>query len=144
MAKQDRNIPLVDFGKYLEGEQEDKDKIAQEIFKACTQYGFVYISGCENLINSSSSMFDLAHKFFNQTEEEKKKVARGSQHDDVMGYVFVGGESLSNSDIDGQTTPSQKKTDLKETWSMYQDTSKFPNRFPDNIPGFEKKSYGIF
>ena len=82
-----KQIPLIDFGPFLNGADEDRQKVALEIGNACRNVGFFYLSNhgvSESLIER---VYDHAKQFFAQPIEDKMKIYIGScPHENNRGY----------------------------------------------------------
>eukprot|EP00026_Physarum_polycephalum_P012929 Phypoly_transcript_13280.p1 GENE.Phypoly_transcript_13280~~Phypoly_transcript_13280.p1 ORF type:complete len:340 (+),score=40.77 Phypoly_transcript_13280:77-1021(+) len=139
-------IPVVDFAGFLHGSQDEKLRVANEIFTAFETVGFVYLKNYTEITEKSKHIFELSKKFFALPESEKLKVSRGKHPDDVLGYIPFGAEGLSNDDIDPKNGVQAKPTtDAKESYQMYNESMvpPFKNRWPE-IPGFREKMEDFF
>ena len=103
-------IPLIDISPFLNGDIEDKRKVAEAVDIACKNIGFLIVTGhgvSETLI---SNMYKVSAEYFALPVWEKKSLKMPP--DRYRGYTPMGSESLASS-LD-QETPS----DLKESFSI--------------------------
>lgn len=130
-------IPIIDFGSFINGTDEDRKKISLEIGNACKDIGFFYISNHGISKTLIENVFQQAERFFSQTIEEKMKIYIGScPYGNNRGYTPMLEEKLS------------PKGDLKEGFDIALELSENdpdriernaylygPNFWPDNLPG---------
>lgn len=124
-----KKVPIIDVSPFLEGTPEGKQKVAEEVGRACRDIGFLVITGhgvADALIQQT---YDTSKAFFDLPEEEKMKVERPAP-DQVRGYSPLMGEGLSYS-LDEKTPP-----DLKESFSIG------PVNVPANDPYFHGPEAG--
>jgi isopenicillin N synthase-like dioxygenase len=98
-------IPVIDFAPFLQGGQADQQAVAEQIYAACRDLGFMYLSNhgipqslLDQLLRQSKLFFDLP-------TEVKEKVARSPKTN--CGYIGFQKERLN---------PSQPG-DLKEAFN---------------------------
>jgi isopenicillin N synthase-like dioxygenase len=65
------SLPIIDFGKWQGGSAEDKQRIAQELAKACKQVGFVYIINHGVRDDLLDEAFGWSKRLFDLPEEKK-------------------------------------------------------------------------
>lgn len=97
------NIPIVDMGPYLEGTDEGRQKVAQEIYKAAHEVGFTYLTNFGMSPDMLEAAFAVAYSLFNSDEKHKVPFNVDLNH----GYGKMQGEALDPS----------KPADLKETFT---------------------------
>ena len=103
-------ISLIDISPFLNGDIEDKRKVAEAVDIACKNIGFLIVTGhgvSETLI---SNMYKVSAEYFALPVWEKNSLKMPP--DRYRGYTPMGSESLASS-LD-QETPS----DLKESFSI--------------------------
>ncbi|KAJ5432943.1 uncharacterized protein N7458_012099 [Penicillium daleae] len=157
------NIPVIDFSSVDSTSPEERQKLAQTVFDACSQVGFFYIRNHgipETLVNG---IHDAARHFFDLPEEEKMKFYIGNSQVSIKypmkfrGYSPIGGEKSTGTEDD--PVPEEEATGvLSEAfdigYEVVMDSTKpknavLPpdpyelygdNQWPDEktIPGFSK------
>jgi len=139
-------IPVVDFVPFV---QNHTKEVAKEVFDAFQKVGFVYLK-YPQLVEKAQEVFLQASIFFSQPLEEKMKVKRGDHPEDVLGYIPVGAEKLSNNDVDEKGSlvelkhSTDEKIDHKESFQIYSNTiTSFENRWPD-LPGFKETMINFY
>ena len=68
-----QSIPSIDINSFLNGTDEERDKIGRLVDEICSQVGFLKIKNhCieEKIIND---MWSVSEEFFSNTENEKNK-----------------------------------------------------------------------
>jgi len=91
-------IPIVDFSAF----ETEKEIIAGQINKACTQHGFFYIAGHGVPVSLQQSLETLSQRFFQLPEKQKMEIAMYKAGSAWRGYFPLNGELTSG------------KPDLKE------------------------------
>lgn len=131
-------IPLIDFGRFLNGNKEERLNVSKEIGDACRKIGFFYISNHGIPSSTIADVYEQAKRFFSQSIEEKQKLYIGScPYENNRGYTPFYEEKLS------------LKGDLKEGFDLAMELPSDdpdrvlrgaklygPNFWPDNLPGF--------
>ncbi|EGC37455.1 hypothetical protein DICPUDRAFT_30237 [Dictyostelium purpureum] len=87
-------LPIIDIS--LMKDDSQRDKIADEIEKACREFGFFYISGHGISQDLIQRLEDLSKKFFALKEEIKMKWRMELAEKAWRGYFIVGGEYTSD------------------------------------------------
>lgn len=106
----DKGIPVIDIGPFSDGSAAGKRAVARAVDDACTDLGFLIVSGHgvpEALIEE---MRAVSRAFFDRPLEEKLRLKMPP--DRYRGYIGLGHEALANS-LDQATPP-----DLKESFSI--------------------------
>jgi isopenicillin N synthase-like dioxygenase len=67
-------IPLIDFGCFLNGNEEDRKRVSLEIGDACRNVGFFYLSNHGVSSSLIERLYEQAERFFSQSIEEKMKL----------------------------------------------------------------------
>ncbi|CAF0835749.1 unnamed protein product [Adineta ricciae] len=136
-------IPLIDFGPFLHGTDEDRQHVADQIGEVCHNVGFFYLSNHDVPSSLVERVYKEAERFFAQSIEEKMKLYIGScPYKNNRGYTPMLEEKLS------------PKGDLKEGFDLAMElpaddqdrtdrdaTLYGPNFWPENLPGFRECIY---
>ncbi|MCT2398797.1 isopenicillin N synthase family dioxygenase [Novosphingobium mangrovi (ex Huang et al. 2023)] len=69
------DIPIIDFGRFLNGNAEDRTDIAEQISDACRRIGFFYIVNHGVPESLRQAVLSEARSFFNRPFEEKMQCA---------------------------------------------------------------------
>ena len=138
-------IPLIDFARFTQGDDRDRQQVAQDIYAACHDVGFLYLrhSGLES--HRIRQAFAASEDFFNLPPAVKQQVA-WSHASSNRGYIGVERESLD------PTRPS----DLKEAFNLGKerspaelaarpdDPSVQPNQWPADLPEFRTTMMAVY
>ncbi len=111
-------IPVIDIAPFTQGGAAGHQAVAQAVDRACTDLGFLIISGhgvAETLVDD---MRAVSRQFFDLPVDEKMRLRMPP--DRYRGYIAFGHEALANS-LDQASPP-----DLKESFSIG------PSDFPDD------------
>jgi isopenicillin N synthase-like dioxygenase len=86
-------IPLVDFAPFLTGTAVDRQQVAQEIYTACHEVGFMYLlnSGIPDAL--TDRLFTATQEFFNLPEGVKQQSPRSDATN--CGYIGIQQERLN-------------------------------------------------
>lgn len=110
-------IPIIDMGPFLNGSQEDRVRVANEIGKACEEIGFFVVKNfgvdpqiIDNAWKSSADFFDLPH--------DEKILLQKPQDEYPFGYSEIGGEVLSDGKAKETNATTESHPDLKEMFSV--------------------------
>ena len=139
-------IPLIDFGRFRNGNRQDRLDIAKQIGKACREIGFFYISNHGIGESTIENVYEQARIYFDQSIEEKMKLFIGScPYENNRGYTPIHEEKLS------------LKGDLKEGFDLAlelpaDDHDRIvnhaqlyrPNVWPENLADFRRIIYDEF
>ncbi|MEO0349122.1 MAG: 2-oxoglutarate and iron-dependent oxygenase domain-containing protein [Cyanobacteria bacterium P01_A01_bin.15] len=106
------NIPIIDFSLFLTGSSKDRQQVAQEIFQACHQVGFLYLKNHGIPQTAIVQAFEQSHVFFGLSLAEKQRLAWSSAHSN-QGYIGVEQERLDEA----------QPGDLKEAFNITQEFS---------------------
>jgi len=136
-------IPLIDFGPFLQGDAAARRAVAKAIGRACEEIGFFYIRNHgvdpklrDATIAEMKRFFALA-----QAEKEKISVRNSPVH---RGYYGSGEENLD-------PAKQQRGGDLKEGVNIGRDLGPDdsdvmagtplhgPNQWPENLPGWKEQ-----
>ncbi|EXJ90183.1 hypothetical protein A1O1_03282 [Capronia coronata CBS 617.96] len=137
-------IPLVDFGRYLHGSEDEQKACVDEIMKGFTTSGFIYV---QNSGLDPREAFQWSEKFFALPAEEKQKYPN---HDSEAnrGYSGMGVEKVTNADLTKEENIEELRKifpDIKESLEIGSEApwgypeKPYENHFPEHlIPGFSK------
>ncbi len=106
------DIPLVDFSAFLRDDPQGQRQGAAEIYRACHQIGFLYLTNHGIPQSSIDQTFRRSQRFFALPLEEKQTLAWSNEFSN-RGYVGLERERLD------ETQPG----DLKEAFNMGQEVS---------------------
>jgi isopenicillin N synthase-like dioxygenase len=123
------SVPTIDLAPYLEGTASGKARVAAEVGRACTDIGFLSVTGHGVPNDLIEKTYSVSRAFFDLPLAEKTKYDR-PRLDWVRGYSMVGGEGLSYS-LDNPTPP-----DLKESLTIG------PVSVPEHDPYFHGAAAG--
>ena len=87
-------IPLIDFGPFLNGTTVDQQRVADEIGDACRNVGFFYLINHGVSQSLLDRVFAQSKRFFAMPVEEKMKL-RKPHSDFVTGYNELYREKIS-------------------------------------------------
>ena len=96
------NLAIIDMGPYREGGKEGRNKVAQEIYDAAHNVGFLYLKNFGMSEYLLETAFSVAKSLFLSDEKTKVPFSAILNH----GYTTMKGEALDPS----------KPADLKETF----------------------------
>jgi isopenicillin N synthase-like dioxygenase len=129
-------IPLIDFGRFLDGTPEERRAVADEIVHASALIGFFYLTGHGVSEALRAKVFERSAQFFHLPMTEKKALEATQAWN--RGYIFGGGKEQLDANtrtfeqyrIQREFDPADP--DLQRDDPMYQ-----PNRWPQQLPGFD-------
>ncbi len=130
MSVEKAEIPVVDFGKFLKGDEADRKACAGELVAAFKKYGFAYVVNHGVSKELCESLRKETVKFFQLPLEEKMKLAWTSPESN-RGYSPIGQEKL---DL------SRPENDSKESFNIGKEgDALFPNQWPSEaqLPAFK-------
>jgi isopenicillin N synthase-like dioxygenase len=103
-------IPIIDIGPFRNGSEPERRAVADAVDKACSELGFLLVSGHGIPLGLVDDMRRVSTAFFERPAEEKLRYRMPP--DRYRGYIAYGNEALAYS-LDEQTPP-----DLKESFSI--------------------------
>ena len=112
------HIPVIDIAPYFSGNEAARRRVAEAVDGACTDLGFLIVSGHGVPDSLIGDMRRVSKAFFDLPLEEKQALAMPP--DRYRGYIAFGNEALAYS-LDEESPP-----DLKESFSIG------PFDFPDD------------
>jgi isopenicillin N synthase-like dioxygenase len=122
-------VPVIDIAPFYDGGREGRNRVGRLIDEACTDIGFLQITGHRVPQDLVSATYDVSKAFFDLPTDAKMQVRRPSP-DQVRGYSPLCDEGLSYS-LD-EVTPG----DLKESLTVG------PVDVPAGDPYFHGKQAG--
>ncbi|MBE7386169.1 MAG: isopenicillin N synthase family oxygenase [Leptolyngbya sp. SIO1E4] len=129
-------IPLIDFAPFLTDDPEGQQHVAQALFRACHEVGFLYLKNHGIPLAAVDRTFEQSHAFFARSLAEKQQVAWVNEESN-RGYVGIERERLD------ETQPG----DLKEAFNVGKevpaevaagDAAIAANRWPPNDAVFRQ------
>ncbi|MEB3210480.1 MAG: 2-oxoglutarate and iron-dependent oxygenase domain-containing protein [Leptolyngbyaceae bacterium] len=137
------DIPIIDFSPFLDDDPEDKQKVAEAIYRACHEVGFMYLKNHGIPEEAIRKAFEQSQHFFALPLDEKKKIAWSNETSN-RGYVGMERERLD------ETKPG----DLKEAFNVGREVSPddlsddeqalVVNQWPDGQGDFKATISGFF
>ncbi|XP_013406541.1 UPF0676 protein C1494.01 isoform X4 [Lingula anatina] len=125
-------IPIIDLKAFditkeeNEVDRKDLEKLANDVFKAFSTIGFVYVKNHGIPQDQIDNIFRLSDEFFAQPQETKDKFIRPMSDPAAIGYIPIGREYFD----------ANKPADLKESFDAVPG-SEYSQYWP-NIPNFEE------
>ncbi|MFW5824141.1 MAG: 2-oxoglutarate and iron-dependent oxygenase domain-containing protein, partial [Marinobacter sp.] len=129
MSESAPEIPVIDFGPFLEGSASSRQAVAMEMRQASREWGFFYLANCGMPEAQLAEAFAASRAFFSLPVEEKNRVAWQNAESN-RGYVGIKRERLD------PTRPG----DLKEAFNLAPEQPEpgAPrNQWPAGQPDFE-------
>ena len=105
------NVPTIDLTPYREGSAAGKMQVATAVGQACTDIGFLVISGHGVAADLVACTYEVSRRFFALPAAQKARLARPAP-DIIRGYSGVGDEGLS------YTLGDAAPPDLKESLTI--------------------------
>ena len=124
------HIPIVDFNGASSDDLADREAVARQIFVACRQSGFFYITGHGIPTTTVDRIFTQARLFFDLSPESKLALHMRNSPSSA-GYEPMGAQRLDSQD---ETTPAAP-ADLKESFYVCRE-------LPVEHPMVERRSRG--
>eukprot|EP00029_Vermamoeba_vermiformis_P010248 TRINITY_DN5341_c0_g1_i1.p1 TRINITY_DN5341_c0_g1~~TRINITY_DN5341_c0_g1_i1.p1 ORF type:complete len:324 (+),score=26.39 TRINITY_DN5341_c0_g1_i1:51-1022(+) len=93
MTSKSINIPIIDFSPFLSENSgtDQRDKVVQQVFEACTTVGFLYAKNIGISEQELGNIFDVSKRFFALPDEVKSTIPWTESN---RGYVKMKGEKL--------------------------------------------------
>ncbi|KAF2458471.1 hypothetical protein BDY21DRAFT_410360 [Lineolata rhizophorae] len=133
-------VPVVDFGPFLDGKGEDKQRVAKEIDNAFKTVGFVCLVNYGIKQEEVDKCFEWSRRFFDLPMESKMLAPHPPTAAHHRGYSGVGLEKASHSDFDEKPHEELRQTpDVKESYEIGNEEDEMqPNIWiPEEVlPGF--------
>ena len=131
-------VPIIDITPLRDGS--DPHKVAQELYKASTGLGFIYIKGPRIPESKINSLRNDGLKFFRAEQELKTEISVSDKHRGWLGY---GGAKMKD----------DAKPDLKESfiWGFEDKLQNIedhpvrgPNQWPSFLPSLQNNALSYF
>jgi isopenicillin N synthase-like dioxygenase len=106
------DIPIIDFAPFVDDAPTGKEQVAQDIYRACHEVGFLYLKNHGIPQAAIDQAFEQSRQFFGLPLAEKQKIAWSSGASN-RGYVGIERERLD------ETKPG----DLKEAFNLGKEVS---------------------
>jgi isopenicillin N synthase-like dioxygenase len=103
-------VPIIDISSFFGTDAAARQRVAREVNAACTDIGFLIVTGHGVPSALIDEMRVVSRQFFDLPTDEKLR--QKMPPDRYRGYIALGNEALANS-LDEQTPP-----DLKESFSI--------------------------
>jgi isopenicillin N synthase-like dioxygenase len=103
-------VPVIDITPFFGIDESARRRVAEEVNSACTNIGFLIVTGHRVPAALIDEMRSVSRQFFDLPTDEKLRQRMPA--DRYRGYIALGNEALANS-LDEQTPP-----DLKESFSI--------------------------
>jgi isopenicillin N synthase-like dioxygenase len=103
-------VPVIDIAPFFGTDESARRRVAEEVNSACTNIGFLIVTGHRVPAALIGEMRSVSRQFFDLPTDEKLRQRMPA--DRYRGYIALGNEALANS-LDEQTPP-----DLKESFSI--------------------------
>jgi len=138
-----REIPIVDFSGFLEGDRVRQTRCAAEIAASCEQVGFLYLINHgvpQDLIDRT---FDVTARFFEQSREERQKSAATLEH--WRGFVPAKLQAEGGT-VAGSLETYRLMLDLQEDDPdvLARKPLHLPNRWPEQPADFKEVVQAYF
>ena len=117
-------IPVIDFAPFLSGTIVGRQQVANAIFAACHDIGFMYLKNCGVSLALVNQAFQASQQFFARPIAEKARVAWSNELSN-RGYIGLKRESLN----------PNRPADFKEAFNVGQEalTEPRPGHFPSVV-----------
>ncbi len=128
------NIPIIDFGQYLNEEESKKLQVSKELLDAIQTYGFVYLKNFGISNDLIKKMFELSKAFFKLPDEIKQTAAKS--HETFCGWSKIEEEKLA----------ADRPGDLKESFMIKQFGTPWPitlSDFKQTMLDFHAQCYSL-
>ncbi|MEL6224742.1 MAG: 2-oxoglutarate and iron-dependent oxygenase domain-containing protein [Cyanobacteria bacterium J06627_8] len=106
------DIPVIDFSPFLDNDPDGKQRVAQAIYRACHEVGFMYLKNHGVPYEAIAQAFERSQQFFALPLEEKQAIAWSSEASN-RGYIGVERERLDE----------RQPGDLKEAFNVGREVS---------------------
>ncbi|KAI8842937.1 hypothetical protein BC829DRAFT_401436 [Chytridium lagenaria] len=138
-------IPVVDFGRYLKGNETDRRAASAEIVQAFKSVGFVYIANHGIEGKMLDTVFEKSKKFFELDLKEKEKIAWETPESN-RGYVSPGREKVTQLlDVTEVAKLREQSPDLKESLEIGKEpSSDYQNRWPNHDIEFRPRMLNFY
>jgi isopenicillin N synthase-like dioxygenase len=137
VARQTPSLPLIDFGRFLTGDPQDKKRCSHEIIDAFSRYGFLYLTNTSIPSTVVKQAFDTSASFFNLPLAEKLSSAWKTPESN-RGYAAQGREKVSKAEKGAVQDLRQRSPDIKESFEIGKEPSEsYQNEWPPTLPSLQ-------
>ncbi|KAJ3330503.1 hypothetical protein HDU91_003563, partial [Kappamyces sp. JEL0680] len=146
MTKKEFSVPVIDFGPFLNGDKTAKQATADEVVRAFTEIGFVYLSNHGISEETIQQSFAMSKRFFELPDKQKLALAWTTPESN-RGYVSQGREKTTTETDKSKVDELRAFPDLKESFEIGKEPSDtFQNNWPpaDVLPGFREHEMAFF
>ncbi|KAF2014857.1 Clavaminate synthase-like protein [Aaosphaeria arxii CBS 175.79] len=142
VAKDDLEIPLIDFSLFLSGDTATKQATAQAVLEGFQKSGFIYLKGHGISPTTISNVFSHSAKFFARPQQQKDALAWYSPEAN-RGYTAQGREKVTDlEEIDDVAKLRTSIPDLKESLEIGREgEAGMPNMWPSVDGDEEAKTF---
>ncbi|MGD1949818.1 MAG: isopenicillin N synthase family dioxygenase [Leptolyngbyaceae cyanobacterium] len=124
------SIPIVDFSKFLSNSSTHRQQTIEEIFQACHNVGFLYLSNHGIPTSVIEQAFEQSRIFFELPLAQKQQIAWSSEHSNC-GYIGIERERLNEAQPgDLKEAFNITKENLLETNGYPPDATLWPSGYP--------------
>jgi isopenicillin N synthase-like dioxygenase len=122
-------IPKISFGSFRSGTPAEQQQIAEQIYQACCNVGFLYLVDHGLSKSLIARVFEQSKLFFGRPLDVKQRYEWTNARDN-RGYIGIGTEQLE----------VNRPADWKEAFSIRQEANSqgTPNRWVDEQPEFRQ------
>jgi isopenicillin N synthase-like dioxygenase len=121
------SIPIINFSLFNNGDTKTKQTVAEQIYQACHEIGFMYLQNHGISQDLIEQVFTHSQDFFNLPLEIKQQFAWSDEHSN-QGYVGMERERLD----------PHKPGDLKEAFNVGKEDTKTPRRGDAENQNFDR------
>lgn len=111
------NIPVIDFHPFIHGSADEQNAVAEQIYRACHEIGFMYLKNLDLSSKSIEKMFHQSQHFFNLPQSVKNQIAWSDEFSN-RGYAGIERERLAHN----------KPGDWKEAFNVGAEDVNFDNQ----------------
>ena len=139
------HVPIVDFGRFLKGNDSEKKAASEDVLDAFKTVGFVYLANHSIPQSQIDNVFAKSKRFFDLSMEEKNKLAWITPQAN-RGYVAPGREKVSRlSNKEDVAALRKSSPDMKESFEIGKEPSNdFQNHWPLHDPAFQTTMMRFF
>ncbi|KAI9901850.1 hypothetical protein N3K66_003667 [Trichothecium roseum] len=147
VSKGGLNIPLIDFGKFLNGAQEERKATADAILSGFQNAGFIYLKNHAITPGTIKKTFSRSASFFAQNDQAKLDLGWTTPEAN-RGYSAPGREKVTQLlDINDVDEVRKAAPDMKESFEIgREDDPDHPNQWPQDgqLDGFKPDMMDFF
>ena len=126
-------LQLIDFSKYLTGDEEARRACGKQIFDAFQSSGFIYLKNHGIPKSTVSKVFKESAQFFKRPQDQKDGLGWTTPRSN-RGYVAMGREKVTQSNDAAEVAKLRASNpDIKESMEIGKEGDFFPNQWPDKF-----------